>query len=491
MKLNKNNLIELSDNIRVPNYIREALTPSIVHIGVGGFHRAHQAFYLDELLNKGLTDWTICGMGIKPTDERIYTALKEQDYLYTLMVKHPNGAIHPRVIGSIVDYIFVLDNPVVAIEKLADPQTKVVSLTITEGGYNFDQTGEFMFDSHDIQWDIIHPEAPKTVFGLLTAALKIRKENNTPAFTILSCDNIQHNGNVARKMLLSFVSKVDAELFRWVETDVCFPNSMVDRITPVTTSQDIDLLQKKYNIEDASPVTCEPFIQWVMEDCFSNGRPAWEAVGVQFVNNIDPFEKMKIRLLNAGHSFLGFTGSLHGYQTINETVNDPLFRSCLRTFMDEEVTPILGTIEGVNLEEYKDNLLRRFANPNIKDQLTRICSESSAKLPKFLLPTIKEQLEKGGPIKYGVFMLAAWCRTLELYATPAYSYPIQDDMLEALTKAAVISVNKDSLAFISIEAIFGDLAKSTRYVEAYQKALSLVRTLEIKEALVKLSELNL
>jgi mannitol 2-dehydrogenase len=414
-------------------------------------------------------------MGVKPVDKKIFKVLKEQDCLYTLIVKYPDGSVQPQVIGSVTDFIFVPGNPVAAIEKLADPETKIVSLTITEGGYNFDQSGEFIMDNPEILWDLQHPKEPKTVFGLMASALKIRKEKDIPPFTILSCDNIQHNGDVARKMLLSFTRASDESLSEWIEVCVCFPNGMVDRITPVTQPQDIDWLREKYGLEDAWPVTCEPYIQWVLEDNFSNGRPAWEKAGVRFTSNIDPYEKMKIRLLNAGHSFLGFTGLLCGYETIDQTVNDPEIQKALRAFMDEEVTPVLGEIEGIDLTAYKDSLIERFMNPNIKDQLTRICSESSAKLPKFLIPTIREQLERNGPVKRSIFVLAAWCRIMELYGQKGYDYRFGDDMLDQLIDNAKSSVQEDPVRFIKIGSVFGDLINNERFVNTYLSSIENIR----------------
>lgn len=486
MKLNQENLRLLPISVQKPLYDRNRLKPSIIHIGVGVFHRSHQAFYLDELLNTGLSDWGICGMGLKTPDEKIYKGLKEQDYLYSQLVKHPDDTTTVKIIGSIVDYIFVPQNCRAAIAKLVDPQTKIVSLTITEGGYNFDQNGNFVFDNPDVQWDLQHPEALKTVFGLLVTALQIRKERNLPAFTILSCDNIQHNGDVTRKMLLSFADVIDQELSEWIRSTVSFPNCMVDRITPVTTQSDIRLLNNVFGIEDTCPVVCEPFIQWVLEDNFPTGRPTWESAGVQFVEDITAFEKMKIRLLNAGHSFLGFTGSLCGYDTIDESVNDPLLQKSLRAFMDEEVTPILGKIEGINLTEYKDSLIQRFKNSNIRDQLTRICSESSAKLPKFLIPTIKEQLQCGGLIRYGVLVLAAWCYTLELYEKKQYNYPIQDTMLNELTEIAARTTSNGNPAFQEIAIVFDDLASQPRFADEFKKTLNMIRKKGIKETLTLL-----
>jgi len=488
MKLNQETLAILPSFVRKPWYDRDIVNPSIVHIGVGNFHRTHQAFYQDKLLNNNDTDWTICGMGIRPVDERIYKILKEQDFLYTLMVKHPAGEIESRVIGAITDFIFVPNNPIAAIEKLADSQTKIVTLTITEGGYNFDQNGEFITDNPDVGWDIRHPGAPKTVFGLIAAALKIRMEDNIPAFTIVSCDNIQHNGDVARKMLLSFTNIIDKSLSEWIQANVCFPNSMVDRITPVTNPNDIERLYRETGIEDSWPVTCEPYIQWVLEDNFSNGRPAWEKVGVQFTTDIGPFEKMKIRLLNAGHSLLGMIGLLYGYTTVDEAVNDSDIQKLLRAFFDTEVTPILGAIENINLNEYKDSLIERFKNPNIKDQLTRICSESSAKLPKFLIPTIREQLERNGPVEYSALILAAWCRLLELHGQEGNNYQFHDEMLDILKKNAKSSAEDGPILFLQISNVFGDLVNNDRFVETYLNSLENIRESGIKKIVNQLIE---
>lgn len=486
MKLNQNNLSAFPADVPAPSYERREKERFFVHIGVGGFHRSHQAFYLHELFTKGLSpEWGICGLGIMANDERTCRALREQDYLYTLMIKHPDGTVRPQVVGALVDYVYASGNTAAAVERLADPRTRIVSLTITEGGYNFDQHGAFIFDRPAVRHDLAHPEAPQTVFGLLTAALRLRKERGVPAFTLLSCDNIQHNGDVARRMLLSFAEAADRELAAWIGTHVSFPNSMVDRITPTTTAADVELLKTQFGIEDAVPVTCEPFIQWVLEDRFIAGRPELEQVGVQFVDDIAPYEKVKLRLLNAGHSMLGFTGSLLGYRTIDETVGDPLVGRSLRAFMDEEATPTLGRVDGIDLTWYKDNLFQRFANPNIRDSLTRICSDSSAKLPKFLIPTIEEQLQRGGQIKYTATIVAAWCRTLQLYGEDRYDYAVQDALLGELTAAAAATT--DSPEFLKTAIIFGDLAGNPRFAAEFMARLRDIRTLGIRETLLKLA----
>ena len=367
IQLNQHNISKIAKYISCPTYNREALKTGIVHIGVGGFHRSHQGWYIDQLLeNCNDLQWGIRCIGLREVDRKMYDVLKIQDGLYTLIVQNSDGDMEIEVIGALKEYIFAVDNPQAAIDKLAHPDTKIVSLTITEGGYNFNQsTEDFNFENPDIKFELKYPEKPKTVFGFLAAALKKRRANGLKAFSILSCDNIQHNGDVTRKMLLAFTQRQDAGLAFWIEKEVSFPNTMVDRITPVTTPDMAELLKKMYYINDEWPVVCEPFIQWVIEDDFSNGRPLLEKVGVQFVSDVAPYEKMKIRLLNAGHSVLGIHGAIHGHQTINACMEDMVFATFMRRFMDKEATPVLGDIEGIDLEKYKDSLEERFANPNI------------------------------------------------------------------------------------------------------------------------------
>ena len=473
IKLNQDTVQEVGNRMPVPTYDRAATNIGIVHIGVGGFHRAHQAYYVHQLQQLGeASSWGICGIGLREADSKLGDILKAQDHLYTLMVKHPNGKIEPEVIRSIVDFKMGTTNPEHVIARMANADTKIVSLTITEGGYNFNpNTGNFNFNNPDIQHELHHPNDPLTVYGFLTAALKRRRDAGIPAFTILSCDNIEHNGDIIRKMLLAFVKEQDAHLAQWIAQEVCFPNSMVDRITPVTTNVDIDTLTHKHRVDDAWPVTCEPFIQWVVEDKFSNGRPPFEKVGVQFVPDVGPYEKMKLRLLNAGHSVLGILGAIHGHPTINACVEDKVFATYLRAFFDQEAAPILGDIEGIDLETYKDSLLERFANPNIKDSVSRICSESSAKLPKFLIATIHENLAKGGSIKFATLVLAAWCYYSDKEVDQhGQSLEIIDAMQSELHQAASETKN-DPLAFIKQENLFGDLAKNTDFTAVYIRML--------------------
>lgn len=471
VQLNNQNLPSISSRLDSPTYDRSAITTGIVHIGVGGFHRSHQAYYMHQLLaDPTHAQWGICGIGLREGDRKMAQILEEQDCLYTLITQHADGKATCEVIGSIVEYLFAVDRPDVAIEKMAHPDTKIVSLTITEGGYNFNpSTGDFDFDNLEVQHDLQHPSEPKTVFGFLAAALRLRRDQQLPPFTILSCDNIQHNGDVARKMLLSFVERQDPELSTWIAQHVAFPNSMVDRITPVTTDSAIEYLKDNFHLQDRWPIVCEPYIQWVVEDNFCNGRPPLQNFGVQFVHDVTPYEKMKIRLLNAGHSALGIPGAVHGHATINACMEDNQLAAFMRLFMDVEVTPILGEIEGIDLTDYKNSLEQRFANPNIKDGVSRICSESSAKLPKFLIPTIQENLEQGGSIKYGTFVLAAWAyysdKRVSNINTDIEIIDARQDELHQKAKR----YEEDKLSFLRIPDIFGTLPENERFTQCYLK----------------------
>ena len=389
-----------------------------------------------------------------------------------MLIKHPDGQSDVQVIGCLTDFLIGPDNPAAVIETMAASDTKIVSLTITEGGYNFNPaTGEFDFSNPDVKHDIAHPESPRLVFGYLAAALKRRRDRNQKPFTVQSCDNIQHNGHVTQKMLTSYISAFDEELADWVSTNVCFPNAMVDRITPATTPAVIDELQE-CGIDDAWPVTCEPFHQWVIEDSFSTGRPGWERCGAQLVDDVTPYETMKIRLLNAGHTVLGISGSLHGYSTIDETVSDPLFARFLRMFMDTEATPVLQPVPGIDLSAYKDTLLTRFSNPNIKDHLSRICSESSSKFATFLVPTIKENLASGGNVHCAAFIVAAWCR-YSYSGKDQHGNPLEiiDVQASKLKQFATLSKD-DPLIFLRQKEIFGELAEYPAFVKLYTGFLS-------------------
>lgn len=491
IKLNQSNLKLLSSNVAIPQYNRSAVRATIAHIGVGGFHRSHQALYADRLISEfGVLDCGICGIGLMNHDLKIYNILKEQDCLYTLMTKDNDGSLEARVIGSIVEFLFAPEDPQAVIEKLGSQDIKVITLTVTEGGYNYNvNTGEFNFENPVIKEELANPKCPKTLFGYLTQALKLRKEQNRGGCTIQSCDNIQGNGCVLKKMLCSFIGKVDTDLLNWVKDNVAFPNSMVDRITPVTVEADSQLLKDKFQLEDKWPVVCEPFIQWVIEDKFACGRPAWEKVGATFVPDVIPYENMKLRLLNAGHSVLGILGALHGYDTIAECASDPDLSAFLRSYMDDEATPTLAKLDGFDLEAYKDSLIHRFQNTNIKDKVSRICCQSSAKIPKFMLCTVMDQLIRSGDVKRAALVVAAWCKYNEGVDEMGRSYQIDDHISERLVKAAKRSV-ADSMAFLQMGDVFGGLSKNEEFVKAYCQSLAQIRANKIIECVKQINHLD-
>ncbi|MBP5981709.1 MAG: mannitol dehydrogenase family protein [Halomonas sp.] len=472
-QLNNHNVGKLGSLIGTPLYDRSAVTPGIVHIGVGGFHRAHQAMYLDALMNQGLAlDWGVVGVGVMPDDKRMQQALAAQDHLYTLVVKHPGGEYEPRVIGSMVDYLFAPEDPKAVIEQMADPAIRIVSLTVTEGGYNFHPvTGEFNLENPQVRDDLAHPTKSSTSFGLVVEALVRRRARGIAPFTVMSCDNIQGNGDVARRMFTAYARARDSQLGEWLAAHVAFPNAMVDRITPVTAPADIDELAHRFGIEDAWPVVCEPFTQWVLEDHFPLGRPPLERVGVQVVEDVEPYELMKLRLLNASHQALTYFGYLAGYRYAHEVCQDPLFVDFLLGYMREEGTPTLAPVPGVDLETYRLTLIERFANPEIKDTLARLCAESSDRIPKWLVPVIHHQLAHGGEIKRSAAVVASWARYAEGVDEQGEPINIVDRLKDTLIAIAAENRTRPS-AFIDNRELFGDLADHPRFLDAYLQTLN-------------------
>lgn len=488
--LNAKNLSLLNTKTTVPNYNRSTIETSIVHVGVGGFHRSHQAYLLNKLIksNNKETQWGICGVALLEFDIKIYNILKTQDCLYTLITKGSDGSVNTEIIGSIVQLMFAPNNPLAVIEKMAHVNTKIISLTITEGGYNYNEnTHLFNVENPLIQNDLKNSKSPLSIFGYLTQALLLRKTENRGGLTILSCDNIQENGTMTKNMLLSFIKLAEPNLIPWINENVSFPNCMVDRITPVTSKEDINYVQNTLEINDQWPVVCEPFIQWVIEDNFIAGRPKWENVGVQFVDNVEPYEKMKLHLLNAGHSVLGILGALIDYNTIDEVVKNENIKQFLINFMNIEVTPTLGELEGFNLENYKKTLIERFSNKNIKDQISRICSESSSKLPKFLIPTIKDQINSENNFVFSSFLIAAWNIYSLGYSETNKPLNRIDKMKDKLKQKAQESKTKDPLKFLEIKSIFGELINNKKFTDLYTKAYSEISELGIEKCIEKIN----
>jgi mannitol 2-dehydrogenase len=473
-------LSQLPNDVLVPRYDRSKVTPGILHLGVGAFHRSHQALTIDTLISQGMAqDWGIIGVGLLESDRRMSDALKPQDCLYTLITKHPDGQIHYQVIGSIIEYLYAPESPAAVLARLVDPAIRIVSLTITEGGYSFDRvTGEFDPATPGVAEDLQGSPHPISAFGFIVEGLRLRRANGTPAFTIQSCDNIQGNGEVAKKMIIEFAKRKDLELAEWISENVAFPNSMVDRITPVTATADIELASRKLGVEDQWPVPCEPFFQWVVEDHFPTGRPPFEQADVQMVSDVMPYELMKLRLLNASHQGLCYFGHLSGYTYVHEVMADPLIVTLLRRYMDEEASPTLSPVPGVDLAKYKNQLIERFSNSQVLDTVARLAAESSDRIPKWLLPVVREQLKKKGPVALSAAIVASWARYDEAIDEKGDPINVVDPLRDELV-AIARTQRKNPTAFIQNAKLFGDLGSNPAFVEPY---LAVLKSLHLNGA---------
>jgi mannitol 2-dehydrogenase len=473
LKLNSQNLAEMHQ-VTGPNYERKNVKQGIVHVGVGGFHRAHLAVYVDNLLNQGLRDWSICGVGLQPFDAEMRDALTPQDYLYTVIERAAEGS-KAHVVGSITDYIFAPDNSEAVIAKMAHADTHIVSMTITESGYYYNEnTHELEVEHPDIALDLAGKGAPRTFFGYIYAALERRHAAGLKPFTVLSCDNMQKNGHITRSMLLTFARHRNPEIAQWLEEKGAFPNSMVDRITPRTVSEDVNNLAEDFSVEDAWPVVTEPFKQWVIEDKFADGRPPFEQVGVQVVKDVkdvEQFELIKLRLLNASHSAMGYAGYLGGFGYIHEVIGHPRFHKYIFNMMQEEVKPLLPQIPGVDIDEYCKTLIGRFSNPTLKDEITRICLGGSGKLPQFIMPSIAEQIVAGGPLRRLTLCAAAWFRYLNGKDEHGQEFKINDPMAKEL-QALAREGGTNPMSILSVASLFGDdLRNDERFIKELTSAM--------------------
>lgn len=460
-------LPSLAATVSVPTYDRAAVRARIVHFGVGGFHRAHEAMYLDRLLEAGHTEWGLCGVGVLSFDAPMRDALAAQDNLYTLVTTAPDGTSTARVVGSIVQYLFAPDDPEAVVAKLADPDTAIASLTITEGGYGIDDaTGAYVPRDDLTLADLEGSAAPRSVMGLLTEGLRRRRDAGIPAFTVMSCDNIQGNGRVAHDALVGFAELRDPDLADWIAANVAFPNSMVDRITPVTTDETRAAIADEFHIDDRWPVRSESFEQWVLEDSFSAGRPPFDEVGVQLVADVEPYELMKLRLLNASHQAMSYLGILSGAEYVHEVCTDPLFVAFLRGYMHREAIPTLRPVVGIDLDAYCDQLIERFGSEAIRDTLARQVVDGSDRLPKFLLPVVREQLAADGPLDHAALVLAGWSVFLEGRTEAGEPTPAVDSRLAELRTI----VTEDPAALLDYSPVFGELGQSARLREAFLAA---------------------
>ncbi|PWH06316.1 mannitol dehydrogenase [Brachybacterium endophyticum] len=495
--------IEASGRVEVPRYPLKEREIGIVHFGVGGFHRAHQAMFLDRLFRAGRDrDWALCGVGLLPGDSRMRDALHAQDGLYTLVTKAPDGTRGPRVIGSIAEYLFAPDDPEAVLARMAAPGTRIVSLTVTEGGYNVNpSTGEFRRETPGVLEDLrtrfedtsragadgaAAPGPvghPRTMFGFVVEALRRRRAAGAPPFTVMSCDNVRGNGDLAQRMILEYARLRDQAglhgsepMAPWIEEHVAFPNCMVDRITPVTAEDDIEMVAREYGVQDAWPVVSEDFVQWVLEDGFPQGRPAYEQVGVQMVEDVEPYELMKLRLLNCSHQAIAYFGLLLGLTYAHEAAQDEDLAPFTRVlYMEREATPTLPEVPGIDLDGYQDELMARFSNEHVRDTLARLAAESSDRIPTWLVPMIREILEAGGSVDACAATVASWARYAEGTGEDGEEWPVVDRLRDRVMAAAARH-DEDPLAFLRDAELFGDLVEQDAFTTPYLHALDVLRT---------------
>lgn len=465
-RLSLANLPRIAETARVPAYERSALTAGILHFGVGNFHRAHQAVYLDDLFNAGRDhDWAIVGAGVLPSDRALKDKLESQDYL-TSVVEQERGGSRARITGAMIDYVEPGDAAAI-IARLADPAIRIVSLTITEGGYYIDPaSGRFDPTHPDMRHDAANPHAPKTVFGLMLAGLAARRHAGIAPFTIMSCDNIPGNGHVTANAVAGLADQFDPDLAGWVRAIVAFPNGMVDRITPATGPREIGILADEFGIDDAWPVFCEDFRQWVLEDHFPSGRPALETVGVTFVDDVAPYELMKIRILNGGHATIAYPAALMDIHFVHEAMDNDLVRGFLEKVEREEIIPCVPPVPDTDLAAYYKRTESRFANPKIGDTIARLCLDGSNRQPKFILPSTADRLKAGQSITGLALVSALWCRYCA--GTSDSGRVIEpNDASHARLRAAALAARDDPDAFLAMRDIFGEVGTDRKFRAAF------------------------
>lgn len=473
MKLSDASLSRLPESVLRPRYDRSALTPGIVHIGLGNFHRAHQAWYLHRLMQQGAAlDWAIIGAGVRPYDAAMRDKLLAQDCLTTLIELDPSGT-SAEVIGSMIDYLPIEDGNGPLIRQMADPAIRIVSLTVTEGGYYLDATsGEFDTGHEDIRHDASTPDAPRTVFGAIVAALKLRRDAGVGPFTALSCDNLQGNGEILRQCVVGLARLSDAGLADWINSNGAFPNSMVDCIVPATGPEVIEQA-RALGIEDAAPVTHENFRQWVIEDRFCAGRPEWEQIGATLTDDVHSYESMKIRILNGGHQVLANVGELLSVPTIADCMQDTQIAAFFRKVQTEEILPYVQAVPGMTPAAYLELIARRFANPAIRDTTRRVAFDGSSRHTGFVLPTLRDALACGGSVQGLALVEALWARMCAGQREDGATMEPNDPHWDALQETA-LQARSEPAAWLEQRAYYGDLAAQTEFANAFIDWLSLL-----------------
>lgn len=481
MKLCNANLPKFS-GVKIPQYDRSGLKPGIVHIGLGNFHRAHQSWYLSQLMAQGLAqDWAIVGAGVRPYDKQMREKFIAQDYLTTLIELDPKGK-SAEIVGSMIDYVPVEAGNAPLIAKLAEPEIRIVSMTVTEGGYYIDPATQGFDSAHpDMQHDAAHPEAPITAFGAIIAALKKRRDNRIPAFTCQSCDNLQGNGDIFKQTILSLAGLSDPALAEWIAENSTFPNSMVDCIVPATGPKELALV-KTFGIDDAVPVTHENFRQWVIQDNFALGRPPWEQAGATITDDVDSYERMKIRILNGGHQVIAATGDLLGIEIISETIKHPLIQALFEKVEHEEIMPHIEAVPEYTPEAYIELINQRLHNTAIVDTTKRVAFDGSSRQPGFVLPSVFECLEKNMSVNGLALVSAIWARYCLGVREDGSKIEANDPYWEELLVRAQ-QARENPITWIQYKIIYASLAEEPRFAEPFVKWLTHIYDKGLESAL--------
>ncbi|PXF44083.1 Mannitol 2-dehydrogenase [Gracilariopsis chorda] len=459
----------LAKSLHTPKYARRDLSPGILHFGVGNFHRAHHAMYLHRLFqDKKNLDWAIVGAGVRSSEKAHFESLQNQDFLSTVVEQSATSS-RATVIGSMVELVAPANYEEI-LNRLIQRDIRIVSLTVTEGGYFLTDSGDFDIETPEIQQDANGGHPPKTVFGLIVAALKERREQRLPPFTVMSCDNIPHNGDVSRNATCSLAAVSNPSLAQWIKDNVSFPNSMVDRITPVTGETERRIVKERYHVDDDVPVFCEDFIQWVVEDHFCAGRPRYEDVGVSFVSDVLKFETMKLRILNGGHAIIAYPAALSGIEFAHEAMETPLIKDFLLKVEIDEILPTIRDVTYNELRSYLSVICTRFANPKIGDTIRRLCFDGSHRQPQFILPTILDRLAGGHTTEGLALVSALWCRYCYGADETGKRIEANDPDWKKLVSAAS-SAREDPVCWLQQKSIYGDLAHCAQFVSSFDKWL--------------------
>ncbi len=463
-------LNELPETIARPTYDRAILTPGIVHIGLGNFHRAHQAWYLNRLFELGLDqDWAVIGAGVRPNDAAQRAKLLAQDCLSTLIGLDPSGT-SAEVVGAMIDYVPVEEGNAALIRRMTDPAIRIVALTVTEGGYYVDPATKGFDAAHpDIRHDAAHPDRPRTAFGAMVAALKRRRDRGIGPFTGQSCDNLQGNGAVLRQTVVSLARASDPDLAEWIDASCTFPNSMVDCITPATGPTEL-ALARELGIDDAVPVTHERFRQWVIEDDFCAGRPNWDRVGATFSDRVHDYEAMKIRILNAGHQIVANPGEILSVETISDCMAQPSIHAFFRKVQQEEIVPHVKPVPDLAPKDYVELVGRRFSNPAIVDTTRRVAFDGSARHTGFILPILRDGLRNGAPVEGLALVEALWARMCEGRREDGTEIEPNDPFWDTLRSAAKAARERPR-AWLEQRQVYGDLAEAPRFADAFERWL--------------------